>query len=262
MSLSHRVLALFAVAASVSAFACAAPTEGASGEEGSTDEAAVNSAKKTCTTQAYDQAFAHYKRAVDGAKVHLRGDICDVGATEFEIASALGAAVATCGKFEEIIKTSQWAAPARDALKTNVALSLVDGTIHVKDAAGKTTWTGLAAGLEGKTLWGPAPGAYGNISKLEMRGAGEATYSRLTLDDNDGMPRWNSSPARYALGAPKADGSVDVTVTVGGASTVYELRLQAPGGDYPLDPHVPLLDLKPKAADGEALSNMPSECEA
>src|SRR5205085_885288 len=80
----------------------------------SMDAAEVNAAKASCSTDAYNQAFAKYKAAVDGAKLRARGEVCDDGTPLYEIAGNLQAATAKCGKFESIIATSQWAAPARE----------------------------------------------------------------------------------------------------------------------------------------------------
>jgi hypothetical protein len=245
---------LFAVFAilSTTALACSATTEASppDGDDAESEDAIVT-AKKACTTAGYDAAFAKYKAAVDHSKARLGGAVCDEGTTQWEIASDLAAAVASCGKFEDILATSRWAQPARDALKGNLALPLLEGKLQIRDAAGKVTFKGLAESLAGATMYGPAPGVYGNISKIAFGANGSATLSHMELPD-DGMPIWQSAPATFSIGAPKADGSIEITITSGGTSTSYDLSKP--------ESHPELL-MKPKAG-GDEFRSMPSECEA
>lgn len=224
----------------LSAAACTAESADAPADDPESDEAAVVTARQQCSRAAYDQAFAHYKAAVDHAKARARGDVCGDGTMLSEIASDLGKSVAACGQFESIIATSKWAQPVRDALKGNLALPTVTGKLKAKDL------TGLKDALPGTTVFGPAPGVYGNMSKITFAANGEATLSRLSVSD-DGNARWTDAPAKWSLKSAKV-----LSITSGGRTT--ELTIEAePGG---IDYH-----FVPKTGD-EDFRSMPSECEA
>lgn len=232
--------------------ACAAPTDAADGEaDPAASEDAVVTAKTKCSQAAYDKALGHYKKAVDNAKVRSR-DRCADGAMLSDIASELSKSVSTCGDFKNVIATSRWAQPVRDALKGNLALASVDGRLTIRDASGKVTLAGLDKALPGTTVFGPAPGVYGNMSKITFAANGAATVSNLELPD-DGAPRWNDTPARYKVGALGADRTIEITIESGGRSTVYKASAEA-GSAFDIL-------LTPKAG-GDEFRSMPSECEA
>lgn len=234
------------------AMACAAPTDAADGEsDPAASEDAVVSAKSKCSTAAYDQAFGHYKKAVDNAKVRTR-DVCADGAMLSDIASELSKSVATCGDFKNVIATSRWAQPVRDALKGNLALASVDGRLTIRDASGKVTLAGLDKALPGSTVFGPAPGVYGNMSKISFGANGTATISNLELSD-EGAATWKDTSARYKVGALGADRTVEITIESGGRSTIYKASAEPESAFDIL--------LTPKAG-GDEFRSMPSECEA
>lgn len=243
------VLGSMAIVAT-SLLGCAAPT----GDDGegdlASDDAAVTAAKASCTATAYNAAFAKYKSAVDHAKLRNRGAVCDDGTMLQDIAGDLQAAVSTCGQFKTVIATSVWAQPVRDALKGNLALASLDGRLNTVDGKGKPSMTGLASALPGTTVFGPAPGVYGNMSKLTFGTAGKATFSTLTVDD-EGNAKWTDAAATYTV-TPRGAGAVDLTVTIGTKKTVYAVT---PEAGFPFE-----LLFTPKA--GDALRSMPSECEA
>lgn len=244
------LLGLFGVLASC-AMACASPTESADADsDPASSEDAVVTARTQCSTAAYNKAFAHYKKAVAGAKLRAT-DVCSDGAMLYDIAGELASAVSTCGQFKTVIATSQWAQPVRDALKGNLALASVDGRLAIKDANGKVSLAGLDKALPGTTVFGPAPGVYGNMSKITFAAGGVATVANLQLSD-DGQASWKNTPARYKVGA-LVDGAVEITIESGGRSTVYKASPE-PGNAYELL-------LKPKAG-GDEFRSMPSECEA
>jgi len=228
--------------------ACAAPTESspASGDETGADEAEVVAAKQSCTPAAYNKAFQSYKLAVDGAKARSRGAVCDDGTALYDIAANLQSSVSTCGQFKTVVATSKYAQPVREALKGNLSLAAFDGRLTIKDASGRATLAGLASALPGTTVFGPAPGVYGNMSKLAFSANGAAKLSTLTISD-DGMPKWTDTAAKWTLSG------TDLTVTIGGRATVYKIGLDE-GSAYELT-------LQPKAG-GDAFRSMPSECEA
>jgi hypothetical protein len=248
---SKTLLGLF-LAIATGTGACAAPAD----SDPVADEAAVTEARESCSPEAYNAAFASYKKAVDNAKLRLRGEVCEEGTTLSEINSDLGTAVKTCGQFRRVIETSQWAQPVRDVLAGNLALPVLTGKIAVRDARGNAVWTGLAESLPGSTIFGPAPGAYGNMTKVTFAEDGKATYQALVFDDETYDVSWESSPATYQISEPAADGSITITVK----TPAEELELQMseePWGDGPA------FRLQPKgASEYEAFWSLPSECEA
>lgn len=222
------------------AAACtAAPADGPS-DDPESDEAAVVAARQQCSPAAYNQAFAHYKGAVDHAKARARGDVCGDGTMLSEIASDLGKAVSTCGQFESIIATSKWAQPVRDALKGNLALPTLTGKLKAKDLSG------LKEALPGNTVFGPAPGVFGNMSKITFAADGKATVSRLSVSD-EGEARWSDAPATWSLKAANV-----IAITSEGRTTELTITAEPGAVEY---------RLKPKSGD-EDFWSMPSECEA
>ena len=237
-SFSLRALPLLFVA--LGAAACSAQTseESSSPESGDpvSDAPEMNAAKSACSTDAYNQAFSKYKAAVEGAKRRARGEVCDDGTPLYEIEANLRAATTTCGKFESIIATSQWAQPVRDALKGNLALAMLTGKLGADLKS-------LGDALPGATIYGPAPGVYGNMSKLTFEAGGKAKLSRLNVSD-DGNATWTDAPAKWSASAGK-------------------LRLEAEGKTIEFDVKLEDGDLHfvPKSGD-EDFRSMPSECEA
>lgn len=237
----NKVVRLFGLLSLVvSAAACSAETADSTADDPESDEAAVVAARQQCSRDAYNQAFAHYKAAVEHAKARARGDVCGDGTMLGEIASDLGKSVSTCGQFESIIATSKWAQPVRDALKGNLALPALTGKLKARDLAG------LKDALPGNTVFGPAPGVYGNMSKITFAARGEATFSRLEVSD-DGMPRWSDAPAKWSV-----KGTNVISITSGGKTTEFTISAEPDGVEF---------HLKPKSGD-EDFRSMPSECEA
>lgn len=200
------------------------------------DAAEVNAAQAACSTQAYNAGFAKYKAAVDGAKKRARGEVCDEGTPLYEIAANARAATAACGKFESILATSQWAAPVRDALEANLSLPLITGKLH-------SDLKELATVLPGATIYGPAPGVYGNMSKLSFEAGGKAKLSRLHVSD-EGRATWTDVPARWTASPGK------LKLEAEGKTIEFDVKLEE--GD---------LHFVPKTGD-EDFRSMPSECEA
>lgn len=215
-------------------------------DEGASDDPAtagseVNAARQSCSADAYNAAFAKYKSAVDHAKMLARGQVCEEGTMLSEIAGELRAATTTCGKFQSVIETSQWAQPVRDALKGNLALPMITGKVDGE-------LKGLAAALPGNTIFGPAPGVYGNMSKLTFKANGAATLSSLHVSD-EGQATWSDAPAKWSMPSPKK-----LSVEVGGRTTTYDIKSEE--GE---------LHFVPAAAGAETRDDfwsMPSECEA
>jgi hypothetical protein len=247
MSLRFHPLALLALLSMTTA-ACAASSVPAE-DDAAADDAALT-AKTKCSQPAYDAAFAHYKSAVEHSKARLRGAVCDDGTMLSDIAADLGAAVASCGQFKTVLAQSKWAAPARDALAGNLALPALDGRLDADSLAG------LGESLPGTTVYGPAPGVYGNMSKITFQPGGAAIASSLDVPDDGSAPRWKDAPARWSLGTAHG-GAITVTITVGGEATAYTLKMERALAPYD---HLPEFVLTPDA--GDAYRSLPSECEA
>jgi hypothetical protein len=239
MTASKSLRALPLLILAVAAAACAAPSsDESSGSDGdpASDSPEVNSAKQSCSADAYNQAFAKYKAAVDGAKLRARGGVCEEGTTLWEISGGLRAATATCGKFESVIATSQWAAPVRDALKGSIQLAMVTGKLGSDLRA-------LPTALPGTTVFGPAPGVYGNMSKLSFEEGGKAKLSRLHVSD-EGEATWTDIPAKWSASPGK------LSLEVEGKTIELDAKLE--DGDLHFVPTTEFDDFR----------SLPSECEA
>lgn len=218
------------------------------------NDAAITGAQTRCTAAAYNEALASYKSAVAKSKDRLRNGVCE--SEDGYIASIVAdahAAVTTCGAFHDVIRTSPWAQPIRDALKGNLSLPALTGDLDTK------TWSGAAEALAGTTLYGPAPGAYGNMSKVEFAEGGVALVSELVFDDEDAMPHWVTHPnGSFSVGKPAANGALPVTLRYGNPSLEVTYELKA-------DPRLPgafVLEPTTAIAPPEGYSSVPSECEA
>lgn len=237
--------------------AAAACSVDSSSDDPEVNDAAITDAQTECTPAAYDQALASYKKAVAKSKDRLSKGACesDDGLLSSIVADA-HAAVTTCAAFENVIKTSVWAQPIRDALKGNLALAALTGELDTK------TWAGAQKALVGTTFYGPASGAYGNMSKVELGELGVAYVRQLVFDDND-TPLWITQPkGSFEIGRPTATGALPIILRYGVMygrpeyELTYELRMdpERPGGFI----------LKPTTADAPpgGYTSFPSECEA
>jgi hypothetical protein len=229
--------------------ACAAPAEPS--EDPVADESAFT--ENACSPAAYNEALDSYKVAVANAKRFLRGVRCEEGVTVLEINNDLGAAVKACGAFEKVIAESPWAQPARDVLDGNLALAALTGKLKVRDASGAAKRRSFADALPGVTIFGPAPGAFGNESKITFAENGEAIFYELVTD---GGPYWQDEQATYEVGVRAADGSIRVIVRTDQQELDFTV-IEEPRGDGPAFRFQPA-----GASEYEAFSSLPSECEA
>ena len=150
--------------------------------------------------------------------------------------AASAAATAACGAFQAIIKISPWAAPIRKELAKNLVLAQLTGELD------PTTYKGIEAALaKGVTLWGPAPGVYGNMSKLELGANGKGKLHTLNIDD-DGKATWSAKDATYTVGGD-VGGAIGITVTSGGIALVE--------GEYTLE------TVAGAAGDDQAVAMLP-----
>jgi hypothetical protein len=234
----RSALPLLLIAIAGAACSAQASEESSSPEGGDpvSDAPEMNAAKSSCSAEAYNQALVKYKAAVEGAKRRARGEVCDEGTPLYEISDNLRAATATCGKFESIIATSPWAQPVRDALKGNLTLAQVTGKLG-------SDLKSLGDALPGTTIYGPAPGVYGNMSKVTFEAGGKAKISRLNVSD-EGNATWTDAPAKWSASAGK------LSLEAEGKTIEFDVKLQE--GD---------LHFVPKTGD-EDFWSMPSECEA
>jgi len=144
-------------------------------------------ASASCYATAYNDGLAHYKKAVADAKARAAKQICEGSddgddGTIYNISNESDLAVKSCAAFQKVIDTSIYAKPTRDTLAGNLVLPYLSGKLT---AAG--SWSGLGAALVGNTVWGPAPGAYGNMSKIVFDAGGKATVSKLDTSGNEAI---------------------------------------------------------------------------
>jgi hypothetical protein len=171
---------------------CAASAE-PDDQDPATADAAVSSA--SCGSAKYNQALTHYKAAVAKSKQRARDGACggDAGeATLADIASEAQKAITTCGDFKKVISTSPWAGALREELRGSLAYPLLTGALDPAKAAS------VAAALDGATMFGPAPGVYGNVGKLVFEANGRGKMGILILSD-DGMPSWGHTDMRWSV---------------------------------------------------------------
>jgi hypothetical protein len=237
----------FCLAVGLVLAACAAPS--AEEDDPVASDDALTGAKSTCTPAAYHEAFLRYRNAVHDAQVRTT-DACAEGTSIYDLATDLGASVATCPDFEQVIATSKWAAPVRAALAGNVAIPILTGKLRVR---GPQAFVGLGEALPGVTIYGPAPGVLGNVSRITFAAGGKASFTARTLDD-DGNVVEKAEPAAWTV--VKSGAKVSLAITVSGETTLYELS--APDGEKPWE-RPAMLELRPAA--GDAFSSVPDECD-
>lgn len=254
-------------ARSIAAAACILSLVACAGSEPSSDDSAsydqaATSAAPSCGAS-YGKANELYKQAVAIAKTH-KVDACgglgangEEGAYLTSIAGSAAKATASCGAFANVIKSSPWAAPIREELKGNLALAVLTGDLEIKNAKGEWTYKGLDAALPGVTLWGPAPGVYGNASKIEFGANGKATLSHHEWENENATgPTWKAEEATYKIGGVAGDTVLITITTAAGISTDYDLKATTTyeGG--------PDFEMTPIEKEGDTFTAYISECEA
>lgn len=220
------------------------------------DDTNTAAAKATCTPAKYSEGLGHYKKAVAAAKLRAAKDICD-GGTQYAILEEAQAAVAACAPFGNAFISSTYAIDVRDGLANNLSFSELVGYFSVKDAAGKATWEGLADALPGSIFWGPAPGVYGNMSKIRF-GVSTVRLNVKQIDDNGVFTGWDEkTDLPYTIGAIDADGAIEITITIDGKAQSYKLT---PGTDADGKPngHFRMIG----TTDGDDFDSLEDECSA
>lgn len=211
-------------------------------------DAFTAAASAGCSPSQYRSALATYRKTVTNARRRLAGRTCEAGTTQHELVSDTGVAIEQCGSFVSVYANSPWAKPVRDALAGNLGLAMLTGKlVPVED--GRVVYEGLRQSLPGTSFYGPAPGAYGNVSKLTFRDGRKAVASSMSLDA-DGSPRWTDTDVTYVV-----KGS-SIVVTSPSGVTEYTIEQEDLDTGLPL----PAFSLTPKG-DGERMLSVPSECE-
>lgn len=253
MSLA-RLAALAALVLSTSAVGCAANTEAASGDD---DPATADAAITACGSGKYQEALKHYKAAVAKAKQRRSGEACDE-ATISDIASEAQKAVNTCAAFSNTIKTSPWAAPIREELQGSLILPVLRGEANLKSPSG------VKAALAGVTMFGPAPGVYGNVGKIAFEPNGRGYIAILNLDDN-GAAHWGRTDTRWSVeGGP--NGAIKVKVVAeyeNETEQTFLFDFKKGEAFYGADNYRLELQGSPNAPGAfQSFDTYPSECEA
>ena len=242
MRLSFAIASALVLSSVVGCAASSAPEE-----SDASNDALTATASTSCSATAYNDGLAHYKKAVAAAKARAAKQICegnDQGddGTVYNISNESDLAVKSCAALQKVIETSIYAKPIRDTLAGNLVLPYLSGKLT---AAG--SWAGLGTALIGNTVWGPAPGAYGNMSKIVFAAGGKATVSKLDTSGNTAI--WTDSAATWSAAAGV------VTITVDGKATTYTVDLAKDHGVVDF-----VFTNASDAAD--RFDSLPSECEA
>lgn len=224
---------------------CAAET--ADVEPESDSDAFTAAASSRCSSAQYRSALATYRKTVTNARRRLAGRTCEAGTTQQELVSDAGAAIEQCSSFVSVYANSPWAKPVRDALAGNLGLAMITGKL-VPVEGGRVVYRGLGPSLPGTTFYGPAPGAYGNVSKLTFREGRAAVASSMSLDA-EGTPVWTDTNVTYTVRG------TSVVVTSPRGVTEYVIEQEDLDTGLPL----PAFSLRPKAG-GDAMLSLPSEC--
>ena len=98
-------------------------------------------------------------------------------------------------------------------------------------------------------MWGPAPGVYGNMSKVTFQAGGKATVSVLDIDTNETSPTWRDAASTWSVKTVNGKSAV----VLGESTYAVELDKETSYGV-----NFNLTD----TADGDKLTSLPSECEA
>lgn len=255
--LPTKVLSPLMVLLALSSVACSAPQgdEAANDREPVSDEPELNGAKASCGPSKYDEALAHYKAAVAKSSARVRGDVCGGGNYVSTIIADASDAISTCGAFRDVIKTSPWAKDLRATLADNLALPALTGELA-------DNWANVSAELVGVRFYGPAPGAYGHMSWIELGADGSAHLELLRIAE-DGSTSIERKAARWRTGVVSSEGTAALTIGIDGRDIDFVLEHedgtpQAPSYRYRLEARKPV--------DGSLIettfTSTPDECSA
>lgn len=217
-----------------------------------------------CGAAQYNEAFAHYRNAVVWSKDRNARGVCNSeNGFLWSIADEASRAVMTCGDFRNVIRTSPWAAPLRQALAPSLTLRSVSGELLVIKDSTWANWTGTEKFFEsGLSFWARAEGAYGSKVRIDFRASGKATWTELVMNDVTGDITLSSTPATYTIANANGREAGVRTVTVVHAGKTQAFTL---GVENPIDfKAAPLFTLQPQGTGGATpkLYSLVSECDA
>lgn len=261
---THR-LSRLALVFALPLAACAVGVEDPGTDTVDTAEEAVSS----CGPR-WGEAFDHYKHAVDASKRRLAYGPC--GSEDgmiWGIADEASRAVMTCEAFREVIHTSPWAVPLRQALARSLTLRSLTGELLVIKDSDWQNWTGVEAHFaSGLTFWARAEGAYGPGVQLDFDANGAATWGEHTYDETTGEIGWRTIPATYSITMSSGSeaGPRMVTVTRDGITEHFALGVRNAEAwrDAPVFVLEPLGsgEVMGEGATAPTLYSLVSECDA
>jgi hypothetical protein len=222
-------------------------------------------ALSACGAAKYDEAFTHYKNAVEWSKDRERNGVCgSEHGYQWGIADEASKAVMICGEFRNVIKSSVWAAPVRRVLGDSLTLRSLSGELAVIKDSKWQNWSGVEtffATPQGLKFWARAEGAYGSAVRIDFAAGGKATYGYLHYDAQTGDITWKTQPATYTITKNgSAAAKRTVTVVHGGKTEKFTLGVED-GWTYQ---SAPLFTLSPLGTSTTApkLYSLVSECDA
>ncbi len=237
MKLKLVSLLAFSLAFPVSTLACG----GAAASDASIDDGAGSDEAEVAS---YDikKSEKLLAEAVTLAEARKRHQVCEADAYQTTILDKLTEAVK--------VRNTIWFRTSVIAKKTVLVEQMGQNLAFKEIIAGFTNTNGKLAGVEAALssdtiFFGPAPGAYGNMSKLTFKAGGKLTSSTLQISAQ-GNATWKSKEVRWSVNAK--DNS---RVIIDGKP----FKLQKDGADY-------VLFDAPKYVPYEAFRSSPSECEA
>lgn len=253
------------VAGLAGALACGAPElePQPAGSISDSEEALVADAAVVTAScgDRYAAALDHYRRAVAGAKNRLRDGVCnDEDDTLWTISDEASRAVMTCDAFRQVIKTSVWARPLRDALAVSLTLRSLTGELKVIRDSAWQDWSGVEAFFPGTSMWARAVGAYGPPVRIDFAAQGAAVYGQQSYDPVTGDISWVEGPATYHIETTgQARDKRTVVVTHEGRQHRFLLSVEpALPDDWKSAPSFTLLP----SGQHEKLSSIVVECDA
>lgn len=196
---------------------------------------------------AYGEANELYKEAVALAKQYNKNQ-CD--ATQLEIATKMNAAIDTCYAFRDVYVNSQWAAPVREALKSNFIDGIFRGESFDQALAGSTFYS-IRLGV------GPSDRVY------SFGDDGQVTVTLNGWDED--AETWTSTDSvySYTITAPEPgdDEMLGWHVMIGfpGGDKEFRLRRRIEDG---ADLYIPTYILQMVEDEENFLFSNPDECSA
>lgn len=244
MKHSSSLLALLFLTAS----GCASPADEAPVGDNGGDElsSAAYQPPKTCGQAKWNEAFKHYKKAVDTSKVRLREQhACSSHAYLVSIVDDARTAADTCHDFSKIIAESPWAQPLRSVMSDTLDLDVITKRVSTSD------WSGLDAALKnGVTFYDTDGGVLGNRAEVHLgQGVVTAVVTEFGITQ-DGDFASVEKTGSYEIGKRLPDGSIEIILTVNASNGPDEVMTFRLGRDLQL------------RIGERTFFTTPSECEA